>query len=400
MIPEQFRRRAVEIARSTLTPFYLFDLDAVLGAHDRMVRAWQRHFSRLRLAYSYKTNPLSVIARLLRSRGASAEVVSGAELEWALDDGHPPEDILFDGPVKLPSELDRALRLGVRVQVDSLDELDCILAVAPSVAAPLRLSARLNVSHGTRPSRFGMLPGELEEAARRLAGAGLAFRGVHLHLGSNLNDPGLYGRVVREHAPLLRAQLQPGSSPVWLDLGGGYPAHSLGEGVRLAPDESFAGAAASALVEAGIDVGALEVIVEPGRRLVEDFAVLVTRVAVRKSRGGTSILVVDAGTNLVRSIRTWHHPVEIARAPAAGGSARHDIYGALCFESDIFAEGVLGPADIEVGELVLVGEAGGYDIPSANVWTRPSPPVLGVHGDSVVTMRRAQRTDEVRALEC
>jgi diaminopimelate decarboxylase len=398
VIASDLKGRCEALARSTATPFYIFDLDAIRQKFRSQSAAWRGFFPHFRAAYSYKTNPLRAVTRALREEGASAEVVSGAELEWALEDGYAPEAILFDGPVKLEQELGRACAVGARVQVDSLDEVDAIVSLIRENSIRPSVSARLAVEHHGLMSRFGLLAAEFNEAARRLRSVGAAFGGVHLHVGSNVNDPAVYARQLRRNLHIVRSLQADLGKRVWLDVGGGFPAASLAAGITITSSESFASAVARTLGEAGIAAGDVEMIIEPGRSLVEDFACLVTQVVVRKSRSARDIVVVDAGTNLVRSLRSWHHPVEFVRE-SFGFQTQYDVYGSLCFESDVFAIGLNGPKDVARGDLIVVGEAGGYDIPSANVWTRPSPPIIAISDNAVFEVRRAQRTNEVRRLD-
>ncbi|MFI6850425.1 hypothetical protein [Kitasatospora sp. NPDC050467] len=88
----------------------------------------------------------------------------------------------------------------------------------------------------------------------------------------------------------------------------------------------------------------------------------------------------------------WHHPVEFA----VSGSAEYDVYGSMCYESDLFAERVPGPRDLRPGDLVLVGAAGGYDIPSANVWVRPRPTIYALTGSAAEPIRLREPGTEIR----
>jgi len=141
-------------------------------------------------------------------------------------------------------------------------------------------------------------------------------------------------------------------------------------------------------------------VIEPGRSLVEDFGFLVTRVVVRKTRDGEHLLIVDPGTNLVRSLPSWYHPVDFAEAERLEWGTPYHIYGALCFESDMFTSEITGPEVVDIGTLVIVGEAGGYDIPSANVWIRPSPVIFGLQDGHVAMIRMPQSVEEMQQREC
>jgi diaminopimelate decarboxylase len=135
------------------------------------------------------------------------------------------------------------------------------------------------------------------------------------------------------------------------------------------------------MAELSWPVDRIHVVVEPGRCLVEDHGYLVTSVRTVKQRGRRPLAVVDAGTNLVRSISSWHHDI----VPEIGGNRAVDIAGAQCYESDYFVTKLPCSPNFSVGHRIIVCAAGSYDIPSANVWMRPSPPIYGIGSDQSIT---------------
>lgn len=399
MTSPELKLRAINLSAEVATPFYLFDLNRVFQAYRELQDAWRNRFPRAVIAYSFKTNPLPAITKRLATLGAGAEVVSGTELEWAELDGFSPERIFFDGPVKRREELETAARLGARIQIDSADEARLLAAVCRESGHRPGVACRLAVPYENRISRFGMSPEEFSVAQDILEKDRIPLSGLHFHLGSNLNSPAEYARAVNRCLPSLVPLLERHGRRAWLDIGGGFSANSAFDGVQCTPDQEFVDSIWIALRNGGITPDTLRVVVEPGRRLVEDHCLLVSRVAVRKQRGETRVLVLDAGTNLARSVGTWHHPIEFARKTTPSASVRYDLYGALCFESDRFASGVSAPCDVAVGEVVLIGSVGGYDMANASVWTRPRPPVLGLIDGKVRTLRRRETGAEMRQLE-
>jgi len=378
-------REGVRAAVDLPTPYYLFDLDAVGQTAQSMVKAWQECFPRFTLAYSYKTNALPGVTTLLQKCGAAAEVVSGAELAAALADGFTADRIYFDGPVKQAGELDIAIAEGCLIQADSLTEIQALTERARHGVEP-RVSLRLSVPRGRRRwSRFGLVPEEVAEARALLADARVPIQGIHFNTGLHPLDPGPYRAVLRHWRETLRELMDGSDGPFSVDIGGGFPAASCAPGRELPPWSVYAEGVAAELAQLGLPPERLHLIIEPGRSIVEDHAVLVASVAAHKRRRRRDTIVLDAGTNLVRSINAWHHPVEFL----SPGGVRYDVYGAMCYESDLFAEAVEGPADLQLGDRVVVGAAGAYDIPSANVWLRPHPAVyaLAEAGATPVLMR-------------
>ncbi|WP_405364536.1 methyltransferase domain-containing protein [Kitasatospora sp. NBC_00039] len=282
VIAENLRTRAVSARLPT--PFYLFDLPAIESTTHAMAEAWQDEFPHFTLAYSYKTNALPGITTLLRSCGAAAEVVSGAELAAAFMDGFTPDEIYFDGPVKLQQELTDAVAAGVSVQADSLAEVEELAGLARQGHAP-RVCLRLAVRRGRRRwSRFGLLPDEFAEARRTLGKAGVPVRGVHFNTGLHPLDPTPYRSVLRQWRTHLQELLAQAPEPLIIDIGGGFPATSCAPGSELPPWSVYARGVAEECRSLGLPPKEIRMVIEPGRSLVEDHAVLVASVAVRKKR--------------------------------------------------------------------------------------------------------------------
>jgi diaminopimelate decarboxylase len=351
--------------------------------------AWAQVFDgRVEIAYSYKTNALAAVTRCLQRLGSGAEVVCGAELEWALADGHAPERIYFDGPVKRPEEVARAIELGVRVQLDSLDEVSSVArAAARGASSKPRVSVRLAVPNPKSGiSRFGMLPEEFDAARRALRGERIDIDGVHVHAGNRNASPATFAELSRRAAPSLRL-LQRSQERVVLDLGGGFPAAASADGDPSQADHSFALSVRQTLLAEGVDLARLAIVLEPGRALTEAFGVLVARVAARKQRGQASLLVLDAGGNLAASSAS--RPGSVTIWGEGSGAATHHVFGCNCFESDLIASDVACPEPVKLGTPVFIAGCGAYELSSAPGWIRPLPAVLGQTSGAISVLRRA-----------
>ncbi len=360
----------------------------------RHISAWKSRFPYYRCAYSYKTNPLKRVTLMLKRAGASAEVVSGMELQWALSDGFLPRDIFFNGPAKTADEISHAVKLGVNLHIDSLDETNEVIRFGKRVKTKLQVLLRATTTRGQTTSRFGMNDRELSISFRRLIASGIGVRGIHFHIGSNLCDPALYIHELFNLFPLLTNLQSANKERPRLSLGGGFPAQSMNGTSGVTPIEDFANAIADAFTSYGLSTDEVELVTEPGRSLVEDFGYLVASVIRQKRRGQVRIAILDAGTNLVRSISHWYHPVEFCRS--ASHRVTYEIQGHLCFESDVFAVGIRGPRTLNRKDQIIIGSAGGYDIPSANIWGHPEPAILGLGAGGVVMIPRLGRVSTGR----
>ncbi|MYW00714.1 hypothetical protein, partial [Streptomyces sp. SID3343] len=250
-----------------------------------------------------------------------------------------------------------------------------------------------------RWSRFGLLPDEAPRVWRLLADAGVVVRGVHLGVGTLVRGPETYRAAMRLWRRTLRAWAAASAEPFVLNLGGGFPARRDTAEPR-APWREFASGVAEECRLIALPPEDVRLVIEPGRSLVEEHGVLVARVAVRKRRAdGADLLVLDAGTNLARTVKSRAHPIEFVGAePRSAGDVPlatepFDLYGNNCYEEDVFARGVPGPASLAPGDLVVVGCVGAYDMPFAHVWVRPSPPILAPtdSGGHVVVRERGTR---------
>jgi diaminopimelate decarboxylase len=387
----------IELCRSLQqrisTPFYLIDLDRIERAIYEFYSVWKKEFPHVRLAYSYKSNSLEAITRLVRQQGHCAEVVSGTELLWALQDGFLPEQIFFDGPVKKREELELALSHGVNIQVDSLDELDLLIALCPDRKPACKISLRLT-GEGKQggKSRFGLLEKEFIQAIEKLRKVHLIPSGLHMHLGSNLNDPQIYAQGLEQAANQIHLLRKLSLQPIWLDVGGGYPSQSVGKDKQPVPVSAFAQVIKEFFLREKIDLNSITLINEPGRCLVEDYGYLVSSICVRKERNGKQQLIADGGLHLVRSLPSWYHPIILVPHSQGSRSIFYDVYGANCFESDLLAKDLASHDEVGPGDLLIIGSSGGYDIPNAHVWTRPLPLIYGSKSGEVQTIDRRSQT--------
>lgn len=402
-IPTAIKESARRLTATYPTPFFIFDLERLRGTFKSFTEAWSI-FPRLCIAYSYKTNSLKRITRTLLTLGAAADVASGPEFDMALEDGFDAvSSIIFNGPVKLIPEIDAALRAGARINVDSLSELASVINLAKEIRILPRIGLRLaSPLPDTRLSRLGLNTEECCQALDLLSRSAIQLSGLHFHVGSNTNDASPYLDTLRMYSPFLRHVVDTGArGPVWIDIGGGFPAQGLGRHETPMTFTSLASRIHEYFASLHIDAQQFELVLEPGRCLVEDCGFFVTQVVSEKYRQEERLLTVDGGTNLVRHIYEWPHPVEVL-APSknddhpAQSLVPSRIYGTNCFEDDIFHKRLLLPPDVTIGEHIIVGSVGAYDISSTIVWTRPLPAIIGVDRGAVSIIRPPQDHRDMR----
>jgi diaminopimelate decarboxylase len=364
------------LAAAVGTPAFVYDAGTVTARYRELSAALAGVPHRIH--YACKANGTLGLLTHLRGLGARIDVVSGGELFRAQRAGFAPEDIIFGGVGKSRVELQEAIEARVHlVSVESEAELALINELAGASGAVVRVGVRVNpevavesvhdyIKTGQKGDKFGVPWDEAERVARLAATLPhLRLVAVGIHIGSQLTDLGALAEGIRRLEALVARLREEGiTSLEHVDVGGGL----------FVPynDEAPADLAAYAAIvgPAGRRLG-LEVIVEPGRFLVAESGVLVTRVLYRKRSGGRELLVTDAGmTDLLRPSHydAYHRILAVHPTPH---QATFDVVGPICESGDFLALARTMEA-VQAGELLVVCTAGAYGAcMSSNYNSRP-----------------------------
>lgn len=383
------------IANRAGTPVYVYSAAVIRDRYTRLSGALAG--LPVHIHYSVKANSSLAVLSLLRSLGAGVDIVSGGELHRALTVGFSGGDIVFSGVGKTVAELERAVRAGVRsINVESEGELQALSEVALrlGVVAPVALRVNPDIAVDTphkytrtaeRGMKFGIPHDRIVPVARMISTMpNIQLVGLAAHLGSQIGDAAPYALAGRTLVGLKREIESEGlGSIASLDLGGGLGVtyHEEAE-----PDlAAYAQALGIAADEPGV-----EILVEPGRFLVADSGVLLTRVLYRKHSGGKDIVITDAGMNdFIRpSLYESRHAIESV-ATDAEPSLRANIVGPVCESGDFFANDRV-ITDVVPGQLLALRTAGAYGYSMAsNYNSRPRPAEVLVDGErfAVITER-------------
>jgi diaminopimelate decarboxylase len=363
-------------------------LDAALGAVPHVV------------CYAVKTNSNLAVLATLVGAGAGFDIVSGGELGRVLRAGAAPDRIVFAGVGKTEDEMRAALDAGIAAfNVESLPEAERLSQVATATGrmAPvaLRVTPEVHagghayIATGTAAEKFGVPIADAVAAWEEIAARpGLSLLGVHAHVGSQILDVGVYAEVATRVAELVRRLRSRGHTVRDVNLGGGLGIRYRDE---TAPDPA---ALAGALLPA-LDGLNVRLWIEPGRYLVGNAGVLLTRVLYRKASADKIFLVVDAGMNdLLRpSLYGAHHEIRAVRA--SGGRVRADIVGPLCESGDFLARDRI-VEDVRPGDLLAVLSAGAYGFAmSSNYNSRPRPAEVLVRDGRALLVRRRESLDDL-----
>jgi diaminopimelate decarboxylase len=392
------------IAREVGTPTYVYSAAMV---RDRFVRLDEALVDvPHRIHYTLKANSNAGLLRLLRNLGAGVDVVSGGELFRALRLGFSGDDIVFGGVGKTEKELREAVKAGVKlVNAESEAEVRALDRIAGEEGATARVGLRVNpevtvdsshryIKTGERGAKFGIPFDEVLDVARVAASLpNVALHGLDMHIGSQLFRIDPYVDGVERLTGLLDAIRGEGIDTLrYLDIGGGLGVSYSDE---VSPD---LGRFAQALVKRVVPTG-LTLLMEPGRFIVGNAGVLLTRVLYRKHSGGRDFLITDAGmTELIRpSHYDAYHRIESVRPN--GQSMTADVVGPICESGDFLALG-REMDDAAAGDLLAVHDVGAYGyVMASNYNTRPRGAEVLVEGDrfAVVTLR--ERYEDLVHLE-
>ena len=393
------------LAADVGTPAYVYSKAALLESY----RAYDDAFAEVPhvVCYSIKANAnLGVLATLARA-GAGADIVSGGELFRALRAGFPPSRIIFSGVGKTRDEMRDALEAEILMfNVESLSELRTLDEVAREMGVRAPVALRVNpdvdpqthpyIATGLKTSKFGIPFAQALEAYEEAASLkGVEVVGADMHIGSQLTRAAPFADAVARLASLVKALRERAIAIRTVDVGGGL-------GIRHREEtppthREYAIALLPALRELGVTV-----LLEPGRSIVGNAGVLLTRVLYRKDTGDKKFVVIDAAMNdLIRPplYDSYHEVRPVSEARLGGPTEKVDVVGPICESGDFLAKDRELARTAE-GDLLAVMSAGAYGFAMAsNYNTRPRAAEVLVDGNRYTIVRRRETYEDLVAGE-
>jgi diaminopimelate decarboxylase len=389
-----------EIAAKFGTPLYVYSKRTILRHLDRMESAF-KELSHL-ICYALKANSNLEILKIVNAQGCGADVVSGGELFLALKAGIEPKKIVFAGVGKTEEEITYALKSDIlMLNVESEPELKLIETIAKQLDRTAPVSFRINpgihpASHphlatSLKTTKFGL---EEKEALRLYHQARsskyLEVVGIHMHLGSQITTLSPFYEGAKKLVAIYNELRSSGIELRYMDLGGGLGVPFRESDNIPSPDEYV-----THLIPLFENIDAT-IIAEPGRCIMGNAGILLTRILYLKSTSSKSFLVVDAGMNdFVRpafySARHQAWPVE----KRVGEETEFDVVGPVCEASDYLAKDVplTSPSASDYLAIMTAG-AYGYSMAS-NYNSRLRPAEVLVDGDDVTLIRERERLDDL-----
>jgi diaminopimelate decarboxylase len=417
------------------TPLYIYSAATVLDHYTRL-NAALAPLDHL-ICYAVKANSNRAILKLLADAGAGFDIVSRGELFRALKAGADPAKCTFAGVGKTREEIEYALDHGVySFNVESEAELDYINEIASGKSRRAPIALRLNpdvaaethayISTGKSENKFGIAldrATQIYERASKMPG--IAIRGVQMHIGSQITKAKPFAAAIDKAAPLVRElkstyriqffsigggmgiiyrrALESGSGKWWHEHGGEPSAFSI---------RDYANAVVPPLRELGV-----RILVEPGRFLVGNAGVLLTRVLYLKETAQKKFAIIDAGMNdLIRPAlyESYHQIIPVVQSGGTGAvpsqnfrddteivppTQKVDIVGPVCESADFFAQDREMPG-LRPGDLLAVMSVGAYGfVMASNYNSRPLPAEALVRGDRVALIRKRQTLDDLTSDE-
>lgn len=402
------------------TPLYIYSAGTILDHYRRLDAALAPLDHQI--CYAIKANSNRAILKLLAEAGSGFDIVSGGELFRVRGADGDPAKCTFAGVGKSADEIDYALDQGVYCfNVESEGELDYINTIATRKGRRAPIALRVNphvdphtheyVATGAPESKFG-IPIEQAKAIYERAAkmSQINVVGVQMHIGSQITEPEPFVDAINKVAPLVRE----------LKSKHGIEFFSIGGGLGIVYESSFASGSgdwwdeskrrppggSSLSIQQYADVIlpplrelGLRILLEPGRLVVGNAGVLVTRVRYLKNSGTKQFAIVDAGMNdLIRpALYNSYHEIVPVKQPGENenAAAKIDIVGPVCESGDFFAHDRSMPP-VKEGDLLAIMSAGAYGfVMASNYNSRPLPAEALVRGDRFALIRKRQEWQDL-----
>lgn len=395
-LADQFGTPAYVYSRAALTES-LREFQDVLGSHPAGSGAL--------VCYAVKANSSLAVLNVFARMGAGFDIVSGGELQRVLAAGADPKKVVFSGVGKTAAEMKLALDTGIFCfNIESIPELERLNEVAGQCGQKAPISLRVNpnvdpkthpyISTGLKEAKFGVAYDDALPLYRRAAALpNIQVAGIDCHIGSQLLDPSPFVEALDRILALVDQLASEGIHIHHLDLGGGL-------GIKYKADqvEPTVASYLTPLLDK-LQGRGLQVVLEPGRRLVGNAGLLLTKIEYLKEGEGKNFAIIDAAMNdLMRPAlyEAWHdiNPV----TPRNGTPRDYDVVGPVCETGDFL--GQARPLCVQPGDLLAVMSAGAYGMAMAsNYNTRPRAVEIMVDGEQVHVIRQRETVEQLYAGE-
>jgi diaminopimelate decarboxylase len=394
------------------SPLYVFSERTIRKGMEDIKRAFNLRYHKVQMAWSYKTNYLDSICRIFHQEGSWAEVVSGFEYDKALRNGVKGENIIFNGPAKSASELEKAARNGSFIHIDHLDELFMLSDICQRNNIEARVAVRVNMDIGIYPKwdRFGLNyeNGEAWDAINRIMiNPKLKLMGLHTHIGTYMMSAEAYRVAASKLADLASSIAQKFDHYIsYIDMGGGFASKNTLKGAYLSGEDTtpsfdeYAEAITSAIINSQIKPDKLPtLILETGRALIDNAGSIAgTVIANKRLSDGQRATIVDVGVNLLFTAFWYDHKIHPV-TNHSGLVEETTIFGPLCMNIDVIRPSMMFPT-LKRGDRFVITRTGAYNNTQwlQFITTRPNVVMIDMNRE-VHLIRKAETLEDVSANE-
>jgi diaminopimelate decarboxylase len=396
---------ALELAEAFDTPLYAISERRIRDNYQRLRNALTSNYEKIRVYYAAKANSNLSVLKILETEGAFLDAVSPGEVFMALTTGFPPARILFTGTSVRNDELKFLADSNITVNVDSQSQLDRLLKITVPDVLSIRVNPEIGAGHHNhcitagKKTKFGLWKTDAVNAYKTAKKAGVERFGIHMHVGSGVLDVEPFVLALDKLLSVAKKiHDEIGVSFEFVDMGGGLGVPYKPEDNEL--DLSLFSEKVLSLFKRRIDeyrLGEPFFCVEPGRYMVCDASILLTRVNTVKVTPFKRFVGVDAGFNtLVRPTMygSYHH-VLVANNLDAAEEETYDVVGPVCESGDILAKDRLLPK-IQEGDLLAVLNAGAYGYAMSSQYNgRPRAAEVLVKNGMCAPIRERETLDDL-----
>ncbi|HOJ30519.1 MAG TPA: diaminopimelate decarboxylase [bacterium] len=395
---------AEEICEKFGTPLYVYSANHIKTQINKLREAF--HKSKPLICYSMKANGSMKILGLIKNQGCGLDIVSQGELFKAIKQGFSPKKIVFAGVGKTEQEIVAGLKTGIYLfTVESVEELKMIDRIAGKLKKIANVSLRINLdvdvdTHhytktGRKETKFGMP--ENQVASILTARNNLRYikiKGIQFHLGSNIKSSAPYLNALNKLKNFLK---EVNFCPSVIDIGGGFGISYRNE--EIEPIEHFGSKIADYFIK---NFSGVSMIIEPGRFIVGNAGILLTRVIYKKQTNAKNFLIVDAGMNdLIRPALydSYHEILPVSKKE--GRYLSFDVVGPVCETGDFLGKERKFTESIGSSDILAVMGAGAYGFSmSSNYNGRLRASEVMISGKTIVCCRKREKMSDLWKNEC
>ncbi len=394
------------------SPLFALSEKTMVDTFNEAKQAFTTRYPKVQFAWSYKTNYLNAVCQIYHNEGSWAEVVSGFEYDKAVSNGVSGKKIIFNGPDKSRSDLEKAIKNGSYIHIDHFDELYDIISISKTSKEKPKVAIRVNMDTGIYPQwdRFGFNyeNGEAWNALNRIMlSETLDLVGLHTHIGTYIMTPNAYTVAASKLSELaVRLDRKFNHKIKYIDMGGGFASKNTLKGAYLPGKDTcptfdqYAEAITDGIINSEIDPKHMPTLfLETGRALIDDAGYIAgTVLANKRLADGRRSMIVDTGVNMLFTSFWYEH--EIYPAQDTGSHVEDTtIYGPLCMNIDIIRSAVNFPL-LNKGDNYVLKRIGAYNMTQwmQFITLRPNIVLIDKEGKTHV-IRKNETNETITSLE-